>query len=83
MAGEVSRDLTQRLLLPSDIVEADQKGLIHFHDSCCHTIQKVTVMRNHQDRSPELDQIFFQPFGHIEIQVVGRLVQNQQVRFGN
>ena len=33
MAGEVSRDLTQRLLLPSDIVEADQKGLIHFHDS--------------------------------------------------
>ncbi len=33
MAGEVSRDLTKRLLLPADIVEADKEGLIHFHDS--------------------------------------------------
>lgn len=33
MAGEVSRDLTQRLLLPPEIVEADKAGIIHFHDS--------------------------------------------------
>lgn len=33
MAGEVSKDITQRLLLPQDIVEAHQQGLIHFHDS--------------------------------------------------
>ena len=33
MAGEVSRDITNRLLLPPDIVEADKQGLIHFHDS--------------------------------------------------
>ena len=33
MAGEVSRDLTQRMLLPEDIVEADRQGIIHFHDS--------------------------------------------------
>ena len=33
MAGEVSRDLTSRLLLPADIVEADKEGIIHFHDS--------------------------------------------------
>ncbi|HJA19324.1 MAG TPA: anaerobic ribonucleoside-triphosphate reductase [Candidatus Mediterraneibacter ornithocaccae] len=33
MAGEVSRDLTQRMLLPEDIVEADKQGIIHFHDS--------------------------------------------------
>lgn len=33
MAGEVSKDLTRRLLLPEDIVKADQEGLIHFHDS--------------------------------------------------
>lgn len=33
MAGEVSRDLTTRLLLPQDIVEADKEGIIHFHDS--------------------------------------------------
>ena len=33
MAGEVSKDLTQRVLLPSDVVEAHNEGLIHFHDS--------------------------------------------------
>ena len=33
MAGEVSRDLTNRLLLPKDIIDADKEGLIHFHDS--------------------------------------------------
>ena len=33
MAGEVSRDMTTRMLLPEDIVEADRQGIIHFHDS--------------------------------------------------
>ena len=33
MAGEVSRDITKRLLLPQDIVEAHEQGLIHFHDT--------------------------------------------------
>ncbi len=33
MAGEVSRDLSERLLLPTDIVEAHREGIIHFHDS--------------------------------------------------
>ncbi|MBQ4226379.1 MAG: anaerobic ribonucleoside-triphosphate reductase [Oscillospiraceae bacterium] len=33
MAGEVSKDITKRLLLPHDIVEAHENGLIHFHDS--------------------------------------------------
>ncbi|WP_297872456.1 anaerobic ribonucleoside-triphosphate reductase [uncultured Oscillibacter sp.] len=33
MAGEVSRDLSERLLLPADIVEAHREGIIHFHDS--------------------------------------------------
>ena len=32
MAGEVSMDLTERLLLPKDIVKAHEEGLIHFHD---------------------------------------------------
>lgn len=32
MAGEVSKDITKRLLLPTDIVEAHEKGIIHFHD---------------------------------------------------
>ena len=33
MAGEVSRDLSERILLPQDIVEAHREGIIHFHDS--------------------------------------------------
>ena len=33
MAGEVSRDLSERLLLPQDIVEAHREGIIHFHDT--------------------------------------------------
>ena len=33
MAGEVSRDLSERLLRPPDIVEAHREGIIHFHDS--------------------------------------------------
>ncbi len=33
MAGEVSRDITNRILLPKDIVEAHNDGLIHFHDA--------------------------------------------------
>ena len=33
MAGEVSRDLSERILLPPEIVEAHREGIIHFHDS--------------------------------------------------
>ncbi|MBD5458828.1 MAG: anaerobic ribonucleoside-triphosphate reductase [Lachnospiraceae bacterium] len=33
MAGEVSKDITKRFLLPQDIVEAHEQGIIHFHDA--------------------------------------------------
>ena len=33
MAGEVSKDLTMRMLLPADVVKAHDEGIIHFHDS--------------------------------------------------
>ena len=33
MAGEVSKDLTKRMLLPKEIVEAHEQGIIHFHDA--------------------------------------------------
>ncbi len=33
MAGEVSRDLSERILLPQDVVDAHREGIIHFHDS--------------------------------------------------
>ena len=33
IAGEVSKDLTKRILLPKDVVDAHEQGIIHFHDS--------------------------------------------------
>lgn len=33
MAGEVSKDITKRMLLPKDIVDAHEQGIIHFHDA--------------------------------------------------
>lgn len=33
MAGEVSKDITRRFLLPADILEAHEKGILHFHDA--------------------------------------------------
>ena len=33
MAGEVSRDITERILLPQEIVDAHREGIIHFHDA--------------------------------------------------
>ena len=33
MAGEVSKDITKRFLLPTDIVDAHENGIIHFHDA--------------------------------------------------
>lgn len=33
MAGEVSKDITKRFLLPADVVEAHEQGMIHFHDA--------------------------------------------------
>lgn len=33
MAGEVSKDITARFLLPHDITEAHEEGIIHFHDA--------------------------------------------------
>lgn len=48
MAGEVSKDLTNRIFLPQDIVEAHKKGLIHFHDADyfaqhCHNCDLVNL----------------------------------------
>lgn len=60
MAGEVSRDITNRILLPDDIVDAHKEGIIHFHDTdyyaqlmhnCClvnleDMLQNGTVISN-------------------------------------
>ena len=54
MAGEISKDLTQRVLLPQEIVDAHNEGLIHFHDSDyfaqhmhnCDLVNLVDMLQN-------------------------------------
>ena len=67
IAGEVSRDLTRRLLLPEKIIKADQDGILHFHDAdyfvqpifnCClvnigDMLDNGTVMNGKMIESPK------------------------------
>ena len=54
MAGEVSKDITRRILLPQEIVEAHEQGIIHFHDSDyfaqhmhnCHLVNLADMLQN-------------------------------------
>ena len=63
MAGEVSKDITRRFLLPEDIVEAHEKGLIHFHDAdyfaqhmhncCLVNLEDIFAERNSNKRDDD------------------------------
>ena len=44
MAGEVSKDLTRRLLLPEEIVKAHDEGIIHFHDPTISRRKNITAI---------------------------------------
>ena len=44
-----------------------------------NAIQKITIVRHQQQRQIFIAQILLQPLNHIQIQVVGRLIQNQQI----
>ena len=43
MAGEVSKDLTRRMLLPQEIVDAHEASIIHFHDADYYTLSICTT----------------------------------------
>ena len=58
MAGEVSKDLTNRVLLPEDVVKAHKEGIIHFHDAdyfasmtCFRTAQSYRGQRSRSQRA--------------------------------
>lgn len=71
IAGEVSKDLTKRLLLPQDIVKAHEDGVLHFHDmdyfiqpsfNCClvnikDMLENGTVMNGKMIESPKSFQV--------------------------
>ena len=87
IAGEVSRDLTRRLLLPEKIVKADQDGVLHFHDAdyfvqpifnCClinisDMLDNGTVMNGKMIESPKS----FQVACTVTTQIIAAVASNQ------
>lgn len=87
MAGAISKDLTKRILLPRDIVEADQEGLIHFHDAdyfaqhsgnCClvnleDMLQNGTVISSVMIEKPHS----FSTACTITTQIIAQVASNQ------
>lgn len=87
IAGEVSKDLTRRILLPDDIVEAHDKGVIHFHDAdyyaqhifnCClinleDMLQNGTVISGTLIEKPHS----FSTACNIATQIIAQVASNQ------
>lgn len=87
IAGEVSRDLTKRLLLPEKIVKADEEGILHFHDAdyfvqpifnCCliniaDMLDNGTVINGKMIESPKN----FQVACIITTQIIAAVASNQ------
>ncbi len=87
MAGEVSKDISCRLLLPQDVVEAHRKGIIHFHDldyfaqhmhNCClinleDMLQNGTVISGTMIEKPHS----FSTACNIATQIIAQVASNQ------
>lgn len=87
IAGETSRDLTERILLPKDVVEAHKNGLIHFHDSdyfiqksynCClvnleDMLQNGTVISGTMIEKPHS----FYTACNVTTQIIAQVASNQ------
>ena len=87
MAGEVSRDISERLLLPADIVEAHKEGIIHFHDTDYYAqhmhncdlvnledmLQNGTVITGTLIERPHS----FSTAGNIATQIIAQVASNQ------
>ena len=87
MAGEVSRDLSERLLLPADIVEAHREGIIHFHDSDyyaqhMHNCDLVNLEDTLQNGTVITDTLIERPHSfstacNIATQIIAQVASNQ------
>ena len=87
MAGEVSRDLTNRLLLPEDIVKAHEEGIIHFHDTDyyaqhMHNCDLVNLEDMLQNGTVITDTLIERPHSfatacNIATQIVAQVASNQ------
>ncbi len=87
MAGEVSRDITNRILLPPDIVQAHEDGIIHFHDTDyyaqhMHNCDLVNLEDMLQNGTVITDTLIERPHSfatacNIATQIVAQVASNQ------
>ena len=56
-----------------------EAATVEFHDACRHPVQKGAVVGDGDDAALELDQQALQPLNRVQVQVVGRLVQQQHI----
>ena len=56
---------------------------VYLDNLATDTVQKITVVRHHQNTNVRARKISFQPFSHFQIQVVGRLVKDDQFGIGD
>ena len=87
MAGEVSKDITSRILLPREIVEAHEAGIIHFHDSDyyaqhmhnCDLVNLEDMLQNGTVISGTLIEKphFFSTACNIATQIIAQVASNQ------
>ncbi len=87
MAGEVSKDITRRLLLPADIVKAHEEGIIHFHDADyfaqhmhnCDLVNLEDMLQNGTVISGTMIEKphSFSPACNIATQIIAQVASNQ------
>ena len=53
-----------------------------FYNVVTHAVEKISIVSNHEQRHCGLTQISLKPLYHLKVKVVGRLIEHQQIRFG-
>ena len=75
------RELRRALLFERRVVAGVElrRALLDVHDAVHAAIEELAIVRDHQQRARVAAQPFFQPYDCVEVEVIGRLVEQQQV----
>ena len=57
-----------------------ERAVGKFDNPVAHVVEEVSVVGHHQDRHARVVEIVFEPLHHLEVEVVGRLVEDEQLR---
>ena len=84
VALALSRRSVDTLLTLSKIVRivatiVVEASILQFENIAAHAVEKIAVVSDHQQRTTRRGQILFEPLGHLGVEVVGGLVENEQI----